>query len=48
MNRRGFTLVEVLVALVVTVAALTILAQGFTTGARASHVSREDLHPVGL
>ena len=41
MNRRGgFTLVEVLVALVVTVAALTILAQGFTAGARASTVSQ--------
>lgn len=36
----GFTLVEVLVALVVTVAGLLILAQGFTTGARASHVSQ--------
>lgn len=32
----GFTLIEVLVALVVTVAALTVLAQGFTTGGRAS------------
>ncbi len=42
MNRRGFTLVEVLVALVVTVAALTILAQGFTTGARASTVSQNE------
>lgn len=35
-GERGFTLVEVLVALVVTVAALTVLAQGFATGARAS------------
>ena len=34
--RRGFTLVEVLVALVVAVAALSLLAQGFMTGARAS------------
>lgn len=32
----GFTLIEVLVALVVAVAAMAILAQGFTTGARAS------------
>jgi prepilin-type N-terminal cleavage/methylation domain-containing protein len=32
----GFTLIEVLVALVVAVAAMTLLAQGFTTGARAS------------
>lgn len=32
----GFTLIEVLVALVVTVAALAMLAQGFMTGARAS------------
>jgi prepilin-type N-terminal cleavage/methylation domain-containing protein len=35
-SRRGFTLIEVLVALVVTVAALTIVCQGFATGARAS------------
>ena len=40
MNRKGFTLVEVLVALVVTVTALTIIAQGFSTGARASTVSQ--------
>lgn len=32
----GFTLIEVLVALVVAVAAMSLLAQGFTTGARAS------------
>jgi len=36
----GFTLIEVLVALVVTVAAITLLAQGFTTGARASTLSQ--------
>jgi prepilin-type N-terminal cleavage/methylation domain-containing protein len=36
MSRRGFTLIEVLVALVVAVAALALLSQGFTTGARAS------------
>jgi len=36
MKRRGFTLIEVLVALVVAVAALALLSQGFTTGARAS------------
>lgn len=33
---QGFTLIEVLVALVVAVAAMTLLAQGFSTGARAS------------
>lgn len=38
--RRGFTLVEVLVALVVAVAAMTLLAQGFMTGARASTSSQ--------
>lgn len=38
----GFTLIEVLVALVVTVAAISILAQGFTTGARASAVSQNE------
>ncbi|MBV8878890.1 MAG: prepilin-type N-terminal cleavage/methylation domain-containing protein [Planctomycetaceae bacterium] len=32
----GFTLIEVLVALVVAVAAMSLLSQGFTTGARAS------------
>jgi len=36
MRRKGFTLIEVLVALVVTVAALTVVCQGFATGARAS------------
>jgi prepilin-type N-terminal cleavage/methylation domain-containing protein len=36
MMRRGFTLIEVLVALVVAVAAMALLSQGFTTGARAS------------
>jgi prepilin-type N-terminal cleavage/methylation domain-containing protein len=35
-RRRGFTLIEVLVALVVAVAAMTLLAQGFSIGARAS------------
>lgn len=38
----GFTLVEVLVALVVTVAALTLLAQGFTIGARTSTVAQNE------
>ncbi len=38
--RRGFTLIEVLVALVVAVAAMALLSQGFTTGARASTVSQ--------
>ena len=35
-RKAGFTLIEVLVALVVAVAAMSLLAQGFTTGARAS------------
>lgn len=35
-KRRGFTLIEVLVAMVVAVAAMALLSQGFTTGARAS------------
>ena len=38
--RAGFTLVEVLVALVVAVAAMTLLSQGFMTGARASTSSQ--------
>jgi len=36
----GFTLVEVLVAMVVAVAALGVIAQGLTTGARASTISQ--------
>lgn len=36
----GFTLIEVLVALVVTVAGLAIVAQGFTTASRASTISQ--------
>lgn len=40
MRRRGFTLVEVLVAMVVAVAAFSILAQGFTTGGRATAAAR--------
>ena len=36
----GFTLVEVLVAMVVAVAAFSILAQGFTTGGQASSAAR--------
>lgn len=36
MNQKGFTLIEVLVAMVVAVAAMALLGQGFTTGARAS------------
>jgi len=36
MKKHGFTLIEVLVALVVAVAAMALLSQGFTTGARAS------------
>jgi prepilin-type N-terminal cleavage/methylation domain-containing protein len=35
-QQQGFTLIEVLVALVVAVAAMTLLSQGFSTGARAS------------
>lgn len=42
MRRRGggFTLVEVIVALVVAVAAMTIVSQGFTSGAQASTSAR--------
>jgi type II secretory pathway component PulJ len=38
--RGGFTLVEVLVAMVVTVAALTVLAQGIFSAGRASTAAR--------
>ena len=38
--RRGFTLIEVLVALVVVTAGLTIITQGFLTGGRASVASQ--------
>ena len=37
---RAFTLIEVLVALVVAVAALSLISQGFMTGARASSTSQ--------
>ncbi|HKS17244.1 MAG TPA: type II secretion system minor pseudopilin GspI [Planctomycetota bacterium] len=40
--RSGFTLIEVLVALVVVTAALTIVAQGFLTGGRASVASQNE------
>ena len=36
----GFTLIEVLVALVVTVVGLSVVAQGLTTASRASTVSQ--------
>lgn len=39
-SRGGFTLVEVLVAMVVSVAAFSILAQGFTTGGHAASASQ--------
>ena len=39
-SRRAFTLIEVLVALVVVTAGLTIIAQGFLTGGRASVASQ--------
>ena len=39
-TRAGFTLVEVLVAMVVAVAAFSILAKGFATGGRAASASR--------
>jgi prepilin-type N-terminal cleavage/methylation domain-containing protein len=40
MKTQGFTLIEVLVALVVAVAAMALVAQGFSTGARASTSSQ--------
>jgi len=45
---RGFTLIEVLVAMVVTVAAVAILAQGFSSGARASLVSERNMRAALL
>lgn len=50
MNRRdgGFTLIEVLVALVVTIAALSIIAQGLSTGARASVLSQKNTRAAML
>lgn len=44
----GFTLIEVLVAMVVTVAAVAILAQGFSTGARASVLAEKDMRAALL
>lgn len=38
--RSGFTLIEVLVALVIVTASLTIIAQGFLAGGRASVASQ--------
>jgi prepilin-type N-terminal cleavage/methylation domain-containing protein len=38
----GFTLIEVLVALVVAVAAMALLSQGFAAGARASAAAQMD------
>ena len=40
-NNNGFTLIEVLLALVITVMAVTIVAQGFTQGARAGVVAQK-------
>lgn len=47
-RERGFTLVEVLVAMVVTVASVAILAQGFATGARASLLSEKTMRAALL
>jgi len=44
----GFTLIEVLVALVVTVAAISLMAQGFSAGARASVVSQYETRAAFL
>ncbi|HEY3226492.1 MAG TPA: prepilin-type N-terminal cleavage/methylation domain-containing protein [Planctomycetota bacterium] len=44
----GFTLIEVLVALVVVTTALTIVAQGFLTGGRASVASQHETVAVFL
>lgn len=48
LNSRGFTLIEVLVALVVMVSAIAILAQGFTTGGTASVTSQNRTKAVWL
>jgi type II secretion system protein I len=47
-GRAGFTLIEVLVALVVVTAGLTIIAQGFLTGGRASVASQHGTMAVWL
>jgi prepilin-type N-terminal cleavage/methylation domain-containing protein len=47
-RERGFTLIEVLVAMVVTVAAVAILAQGFATGARASLLAEKEMRAALL
>lgn len=44
----GFTLIEVLVALVVVTTALTVVAQGFLTGGRASVASQHETVAVFL
>ena len=47
-RRAGFTLTEVLVALVVVTASLTIIAQGFLSGGRASLSSQNESRAVWL
>jgi prepilin-type N-terminal cleavage/methylation domain-containing protein len=45
---RGFTLIEVLVALVITVSALVLLAQGFAVGGSASSSAQKTTRAVML
>ena len=47
-SRSGFTLIEVLVAMVVAVAAFSIIAQGFSTGGRAAAASQASTQAVVL
>jgi prepilin-type N-terminal cleavage/methylation domain-containing protein len=47
-TRSGFTLIEVLVAMVVAVAAFSVIAQGFTTGGHAAAASQASTQAVVL
>jgi general secretion pathway protein I len=47
-SRRGFTLVEVLVAMVITAAAIVLISQGFSVGVNASASSQQLTRAVML